>query len=319
LYGECHKDQPAIIAILEQVKEDVGVSQQEQISILISRIPTGSIEVPSEGWKVPENRSKAHIFISYSRENIADVRRITTDLLNAGINMWIDQTGLKAGTADWEQALCDAIEGASAVLFMASPSARRSAYVRDELAIAQANNKAIYPVWVAGEERTDCVPMGFGYVQLVDVRGSSYATGLQKLIEALQSEQPSMLKTEESKPSVDMSKPLRNPYKGLRAFHAEDESDFFGRDTLIEELLETLGNGIKPPRLLVVLGASGSGKSSVVMAGLLPRLQKGGVKGSENWLYFDPIVPGTHPIENLTIALARLMKEQQDSSSSMGS
>jgi formylglycine-generating enzyme required for sulfatase activity len=309
-FGECHQDQPAIIALLEQVKHEVGVGQQEQINNLIASIPTGVIVVTYDDWQTFQNNSGTHVFISYSRENLPDVRRITTDLLNAGLNVWIDQAGLKAGTADWEQALRDAIEGASAVLFMASPTARRSAYVRDELAIAQAKNRAIYPVWVAGEERTDCVPMGLGYVQLVDVRGSSYAAGLQKLIEALQSEQLSMPKTEESKPVVDTSKPPRNPYKGLQAFRADDEADFFGRDTLIEELVVKLGNGVKPPRLLVVLGASGSGKSSVVMAGLLPRLQKGAIKGSENWLYLNPIVPGNNPIEGLTIVLARLMKDK---------
>jgi GAF domain-containing protein len=309
-YGECYKDQLAIIALLEQIKADVGVSQQEQISALIARIPTHTIVTPQEGWQVSENQSGVHVFISYSRENIAEVRRITTDLLNAGMRVWIDQAGLKAGTADWEQALRDAIEEASAILFMASPSSRRSVYVRDELAIALAKNRAIYPIWVAGDERTDCVPMGLGYVQLVDVRGSNYETGLQKLIESLTGKQPANVKLTGLKPTVDMSKPPRNPYKGLRAFQAEDEADFFGRDTLIEDFIETLGNGIKPPRLLAVLGASGSGKSSVIMAGLLPRLQKGAIPGSEDWVYLAPIVPGTYPIESLTITLARLMKEK---------
>jgi signal transduction histidine kinase len=46
------------------------------------------------------------------------------------------------------------------------------------------------------------------------------------------------------------------------------------------------------------------------MAGLLPRLKKGAMKGSDNWIYLDPIVPGTDPIESLTIALARLMKDK---------
>src|SRR5205823_6397780 len=80
----------------------------------------------------------------------------------------------------------------------------------------------------------------------------------------------------------------RNPYKGLRAFTQADAADFFGRDRLIEELVErvkALGT-VEPPststaRLLCVIGPSGSGKSSVVMAGLLPRLRQDGLPGSE--------------------------------------
>ncbi len=57
-------------------------------------------------------------------------------------------------------------------------------------------------------------------------------------------------------------------------------------------------------RLLTIIGPSGSGKSSVVMAGLLPSLQQGALPGSETWAYLDPMVPGKHPIEALGLTLA---------------
>jgi hypothetical protein len=102
----------------------------------------------------------------------------------------------------------------------------------------------------------------------------------------------------------------RNPYKGLRAFTADDARDFFGRDRLVNELVTdvqgllaveqaTTGN----ERLLTIIGPSGIGKSSVVMAGLLPRLQHGALPGSEDWIYLDPIEPGKHPIEVLALTL----------------
>ena len=56
-------------------------------------------------------------------------------------------------------------------------------------------------------------------------------------------------------------------------------------------------------RLLAVVGPSGSGKSSVVKAGLLPQLQGGALAGSEHWIYPDPIVPGKRPIESLALTL----------------
>ena len=46
------------------------------------------------------------------------------------------------------------------------------------------------------------------------------------------------------------------------------------------------------------------------MAGLLPRLQQGGIPGSEAWIYLDPIVPGAHPVESLALALAERLPDR---------
>jgi hypothetical protein len=46
------------------------------------------------------------------------------------------------------------------------------------------------------------------------------------------------------------------------------------------------------------------------MAGLLPRLQEGTLMGSKQWIYLDPIVPGTHPFESLALALAPHLPEK---------
>jgi serine/threonine protein kinase len=70
--------------------------------------------------------------------------------------------------------------------------------------------------------------------------------------------------------SVDLSI-VANPYKGLRAFDEADALDFFGREALVERLL----NHMKKARFLAVVGPSGSGKSSVVKAGVIPMLRKG--------------------------------------------
>src|SRR5262249_34193764 len=72
------------------------------------------------------------------------------------------------------------------------------------------------------------------------------------------------------------SDPNRPPYRGLRPLEADDAGIFFGRDALVVEALDRL-RGLRettPPRLLVILGASGSGKSSFLRAGLFPRLMR---------------------------------------------
>ena len=102
---------------------------------------------------------------------------------------------------------------------------------------------------------------------------------------------------------------LPNPYKGLRPFQETDSSHFFGRTALIQQLLSQLADvplatRHSPPasRFLAIVGPSGSGKSSVVKAGLIPALRRGDVSGSENWFIVE-MTPGTHPLEELEAAL----------------
>jgi WD40 repeat protein len=96
-----------------------------------------------------------------------------------------------------------------------------------------------------------------------------------------------------------------NPFKGLRAFSEADSENFFGRETLVQQLLARLGEGGDLSRFLAVIGPSGSGKSSVVRAGLIPALRRGGLPGSENWFIVD-MLPGKHPFEELEASLLRV-------------
>lgn len=96
--------------------------------------------------------------------------------------------------------------------------------------------------------------------------------------------------------------PLENPYKGLRAFEEADAADFFGRDVLVARLLLRLGEADPLARFLAVVGPSGSGKSSVVRAGLIPELRDGALPGSERWFYAR-MTPGHDPFGELAQAL----------------
>jgi hypothetical protein len=107
--------------------------------------------------------------------------------------------------------------------------------------------------------------------------------------------------------------PPRNPYKGLRAFEQADAGDFFGRAVLITSLLTMLSNVLSTPgeaRLLTVIGPSGSGKSSVVLAGLLPRLQQGALPGSERWVILPRLLPGDDPLGALATTLDTYLPER---------
>jgi len=94
----------------------------------------------------------------------------------------------------------------------------------------------------------------------------------------------------------------KNPYKGLRAFQQADAADFFGRTAMINRVLDRLQEPVVQSNFLAVIGPSGSGKSSLVKAGVLPALRAGRIPGSENWFYAE-MVPGEVPLEELAAAL----------------
>lgn len=86
------------------------------------------------------------------------------------------------------------------------------------------------------------------------------------------------------------------PYRGLFHFGPNDAEFFFGRDVFIQELYDAT----QTRRFIPVIGASGSGKSSVVFAGLVPRLQQ---EGHWQFTYFHP---GSDPFHALALALVPL-------------
>ncbi|MCB0191782.1 MAG: trypsin-like peptidase domain-containing protein [Anaerolineae bacterium] len=86
------------------------------------------------------------------------------------------------------------------------------------------------------------------------------------------------------------------PYRGLAAFTEADAEFFFGRESLVANFVTHLRQN---PRFLAVVGPSGSGKSSVVQAGLIPALHQGAISGSSTW-YIINFRPGSNPYAALT-------------------
>ena len=106
-------------------------------------------------------------------------------------------------------------------------------------------------------------------------------------------------------PTAVEPRDVRNPYKGLRAFTSADSRDFFGRGELTERLVARLNEPGAPGRFLTVVGPSGSGKSSVVRAGLIPAI-RGGALGGPVGSSVAEMFPGPHPIDEMAAALLRV-------------
>jgi len=97
-----------------------------------------------------------------------------------------------------------------------------------------------------------------------------------------------------------MPEPTRNPFPGLRPFEAEEDYLFFGREKQIDELLRRL----RTTRFLSVIGTSGSGKSSLVRAGLIPALEGGFMASAGSGWRIATFRPAGDPIGKLAAALS---------------
>ncbi len=237
----------------------------------------------------------AVVFLSHSSVNNAEAIALRDWFIaNGWDELFLDldpERGLKAGER-WQAALKQAAERCESVIFVVSPAWAASKWCLAEFLLASNLNKRIFGVIVEPTPFDDLPTELTAEWQLVDLTagardhkltvtlppGDKTATvgfsndGLNRLrIGLMQSGlDPKYFAWP---PEHD---PGRAPYRGLRPFEAEDAGIFFGRDGPIVIGLDML-RGLReapPPRLLVVLGASGAGKSSFMRAGLLPRLAR---------------------------------------------
>ena len=129
-------------------------------------------------------------------------------------------------------------------------------------------------------------------------------TGLDPSPDLLRLEEQILLRDPSLAPQIEEPVPVqvaeRNPYKGLRAFGEADATDFFGRDELVKRLLVA-----STSPLTAVVGPSGSGKSSVVRAGLIPILRQGAHSGSHGWTVVT-LMPGRYPFAEFDAAIQRV-------------
>jgi hypothetical protein len=92
------------------------------------------------------------------------------------------------------------------------------------------------------------------------------------------------------------------PYRGLEAFEKQHAQFFFGRKKVVEDILQKLGQA----QFVPIIGASGSGKSSVVRAGLIPQLENNG------WRVLDPMKPGIEPLAKLRAAFEPFFQRSRE-------
>jgi WD40 repeat protein len=209
----------------------------------------------------------ADLFLSYNGVDRPAVLTVQRRLEEAGVRTFLDQKNLRPGLP-WPQALEEAIGSAAAVAVFLGPNGL-GRWQKPEIHLAldwqarasgEHRNVPVIPVLLPG--CSDLSPCFLFLNTWIDLRdGFEDAPSLDRLVLALRGEAP--------EPGARGEIPLC-PFRGLDPFREEDAPFFFGREAFVERLLER----VRDHRLVAVVGSSGSGKSSVVHAGLIPRLRR---------------------------------------------
>jgi WD40 repeat protein len=199
--------------------------------------------------------------------------------------------GIPAG-ADWEQTIYRKLRQSQALLVVLTPGWLASRYCFAEFALAREQGKAIF---VARAKPTPDGPL-LPAIQEVDLTVDRDAA-LTKLARGLKD------RGLDPRDAFDWD-PDRPIYPGLAAFEERDAAIFFGRSEeswrAVEALERLRLQGAGAERLLLITGASGSGKSSLMRAGVLPRLRK----DLGHWVLTPPFRPGADPIRELASSFA---------------
>jgi hypothetical protein len=242
------------------------------------------------------------IFISHSKQDLTIALQVLDRLREQGYQaLFLDsdpESGIKAGR-DWEWDLYRNLKLAAAVVVLCSPDSMASRWCFAEITQAKALGKALFPVVIRPCE----VAGSLSDRQVVDMTSRGEEEGFQRLFDGLRA---AGLDPVDSF-GWDHRRP---PFPGLLYFDREDAGIYFGREAEVRVGTETLTRMQRQgePRLLVVVGSSGSGKSSLVRAGVLPRLDK----DRWRWVVIDPIRPGTEPVSELARSLSLAFPDGPD-------
>lgn len=253
-----------------------------------------------------DGRDTFDVFLSYNSSDHAAVLRVAETLRDRGLQPFLDRWSLAAGRP-WMPELERVLRQCrSAAIFVGPQGLGRIQQRERELAILRQANEpgfAVIPVLLSGTKPAD---LALGFLALntwVDLRQGLTDNAIGILAAGIRGE-PTPL---EILAEIQRAKAGVCPYRGLHYFREEDAPFFHGRDAFVRSLIETTGRF----PFIAVVGPSGSGKSSVVRAGLVPELRRREGNHTETWDIVT-MVPAAEPLKSLAFEMVGLLQPDFD-------
>lgn len=226
------------------------------------------------------------IFINHSHSDKELAKKIYDALINAGykdvdVYQSSNQKAGNPGGAEWEKYLWRRLNRSVGVIALITKNSLESPWCISEILLARERGLHIIPILDKVPRPSflsDIEPILFDDLKFEEV--------VNMLFKALKDKH------------IDEAFPLpsnKGPYPGMDAFQEDEAAIFFGRRNNITDIITKLnqcsqGNEATN-KFILILGASGSGKSSLVRAGILPRLKPRQHNMGRNWIVLKPIVP----------------------------
>jgi hypothetical protein len=235
-------------------------------------------------------------FISHSSDDDAVAKQLGASLDGDGLTeiflSFDPEHGIPPGHR-WEEEIYSALHKADALVFLCTKAAVASGWCHTELAMARALHKTIIPLRL---EENVTHPLIADTQWLSAGANGNFIALLRAALERLGLDA-------DDRPRWNTGD---TPYPGLRPFDADRAGVFYGREREIGEVrakLEAPASG--GDRLILVLGPSGSGKSSLVRGGVLPRLRP-----RDGWVVVEPFTPESAPREQLCRKIATALDDR---------
>jgi serine/threonine protein kinase/tetratricopeptide (TPR) repeat protein len=248
-----------------------------------------------------------YVFVAHDSVDKQVVRRLCEELLDRGVRPWLDIWDLRPDFA-WRPQMQEALRKAPTVLVCHGPGGwhERDPELAEVLrSRIEANPTSVYRVGLPG-----AIPGPLPISEIsegVDLDDNGWEDGIVELVQLIGADRERRDWLGYEAKRVGFLRKGLCPYRGLEAFKESDARWMFGRDEETGELLELIRTGTA--RFLTVIGASGSGKSSLVMAGVCPALRNG-VLGDRRVWEIGYLRPGARPCEALAHALVKLQTDR---------
>lgn len=213
----------------------------------------------------------AYLFVSYQSADVEIARALHQYLSQKlGINIFLScdpEEGIPVGSK-WPREVFERMQNAEAVVVLLSPSWMESRYCDDEYRLARYLDKPLFALVLHPEEETveTFLKTEIGRESYVSVDEAHTTEAFRALAHTVKTYMTAQQLTPFSFGGT-------NPYKGLLSYEAQDAAVFFGRDALRKKVVDGVGQMLhRGQKLYVLYGSSGTGKSSLMKAGVLPYL-----------------------------------------------